>query len=143
MQKLTSSSDNYNAISELCVEIKGQPSTEGEQLLKIKDQDEWMTPIIRYLKEGWLPEDKTEVRKIQIRADHFVIIDDVLYKRDCSLLYLRCANTEEADYVLREIHRGNLWKSCWSKVFSKKDTQSRILLADFTEGCTRPHQSMQ
>ena len=58
------SSDDYNATSELCIEIRGQPSIEGEQVLKIKEQDEWMTPIIRHLKEGWLPKDKTEVRKI-------------------------------------------------------------------------------
>ena len=51
-------SNNYNATSKLCVEIKGQPSTEGEQVLKIKEQDEWVTPIVRYLKEGWLPKDK-------------------------------------------------------------------------------------
>ena len=57
-------SNNYNVISELCVEIKGQPSTEGEQVLTIKEQDEWMAPIVRYLKEGWLLEDKTEARKI-------------------------------------------------------------------------------
>ena len=85
MQKLDflarlASSDNYNVTSELCVEIRGQPSTEGEQVLKIKEQDEWMTPIVRYLKEEWLPEDKTEARKIQIRAAYFVIIDDVLYR---------------------------------------------------------------
>ena len=71
-----------------------------------------MTPIVRYLKEEWLPEDKTEVRKIQIRAAYFVIIDDVLYRRGYSLPYLRCANSEEADYVLRKIHEGKLWKSC-------------------------------
>ena len=54
-------SNDYNATSELCIEIRGQPSTEGEQVLKIKEQDEWMTPIVRYLKEGWLPEDKVEI----------------------------------------------------------------------------------
>ena len=63
-----------------------------------------MTPIVRYLKEEWLPEDKTEARKIQIRVAYFVIIDDVLYKRGYSLPYLRCANSEEADYVLHKIH---------------------------------------
>ena len=30
----------------------------------IKEQDEWMVPIVCYLKEGWLLEDKTEARKI-------------------------------------------------------------------------------
>ena len=63
-----------------------------------------MTPIVRYLKEEWLPEDKTEARKIQIRAARFLIIDDVLYKRGYSLPYLRCANSEEANYVLHKIH---------------------------------------
>ena len=61
-------SDDYNAAFELCVEMK------------IKEQDEWITPIVHYLKEGWLPEDKMEPRKIQIRAAHFIIIDDVLYR---------------------------------------------------------------
>ena len=65
-----------------------------------------MTAIVHYLKEGWLFDDKAETRKIQIRAAHFVIIDDMLYKRGYSLLYLRCASSEEADYVLYEIHKG-------------------------------------
>jgi len=73
-------SDNYNATFEICLEIRGQPSIEGEQVLKIKEQDEWMNPIVSYLKEGWLPKDKTKVRKIQIRVARFVIINDVLYK---------------------------------------------------------------
>ena len=65
-----------------------------------------MTPIIRYLKEGWLPENKAKARKIHIRAARFVIIDDVLYRQGYSLPYLRCANSKEADYVLYEIHEG-------------------------------------
>ena len=43
--------DDYNAPSELCIEIRGQSSTEGEQVLKIK-----------------------------VKATCFIIIDDVLYK---------------------------------------------------------------
>ena len=74
-------SDDYNATSELCVEIRGQPSTKGEQILKIKEQDEWMTPIVSYLKDGWLPKDKKEVRKIHIKIACFIIIiDHVMYK---------------------------------------------------------------
>ena len=65
-----------------------------------------MIPIVRYLKEGWLPNDKMEERKIQIKAAHFVIIDDVLYRQRYSLPYLRYASSEEVDYVLHEIHEG-------------------------------------
>ena len=32
-------SDDDNATSELCIEIRGQLSTEGEHVLKIKEQD--------------------------------------------------------------------------------------------------------
>ena len=98
--------DDYNATSELCIEIRGQPSIKGEQVLKIKEQDEWMTPIVHYLKEGWLSEDKMEARKMQIRVTRFILIDDVLYRRGYSLPYLRCANSEEANYVLCEIYEG-------------------------------------
>ena len=100
------SSNDYNATSKLCIEIRGQPSIKGEQVLKIKEQDEWMTPIVHYLKEGWLSEDKMEARKMQIRVTPFILIDDVLYRQGYSLPYLRCANSEEADYVLCEIHEG-------------------------------------
>ena len=65
-----------------------------------------MTPIVCYLKEGWLLEDKAEARKIQIRAAHFIIIDDVLYRRGYSLPYLRCTSSKEADYMLCEIYEG-------------------------------------
>lgn len=58
------SSDEYNIAPELCMEIKEQPSTEGKQVLAVKKQDNWMTPIIHFLKEGQLPEDKTEAWKV-------------------------------------------------------------------------------
>lgn len=88
------------------MKTRGQPSTEGEQVMKIQKQDKWMTLIIHYLKEGWLLEDRNEAQKIQVRVAHFVIIDDVLYKQGHSFPYLQCANKEEVDYILREIYEG-------------------------------------
>ena len=63
-----------------------------------------MAPIVHYLKEGWLLGDKMEAMKIQIKVACFVIIENVLYKCGYSLPYLKCANSEEVGYVLREIH---------------------------------------
>ena len=88
------------------METRGQPSTKGEQVLKIQEQDEWMTPIVCYLKEGQLSEDRKEVQKVQIRATRFIIIKDTLYRRGHSFIYLHCANKEEVNYVLQEIHEG-------------------------------------
>ena len=43
-----------------------------------------MTPIVLYLKDEWLLEDKDEAKKLRIRAPKYVIIDEVLYKRGFS-----------------------------------------------------------
>ena len=68
--------------------------------MKIQEQDKWMTPIICYLKEGQLLEDRNEARKVQIRATRFIIIKDTLYRLGHSLPYLHCVNKEKVNYVL-------------------------------------------
>ena len=84
-----------------------------------------MSPIVCYLKEGWLPKDKMEARKIQIRAARFVVIDDMLYRRGYSLPYLRCASSEEANYVLREIHKGICGNHTGARSLARKVLRAR------------------
>ena len=43
-----------------------------------------MTPIIIYLKDGRLPKNKDEARKLRIKAAKYFLMDEVLYKRDFS-----------------------------------------------------------
>ena len=62
--------------------------------------------MMAYLRSGILPDEKEAARKLKVQASRFVIIKDVLYKRELSRPYLRCLNYEEADYVMREIHEG-------------------------------------
>lgn len=73
-------SDDHNIYPELRVERREQPSTKGKQVLMVHKQDDWMIPIVHFLKEGQLSENRIEARKVQIRVVHFVIIDDVLYR---------------------------------------------------------------
>ena len=84
LARLASLNDHGQSL-ELCMETRGQPSTEGEQVPTVQKQGDWMTPIVHFLKEGRLLVNKTEARNVQIRAAHFIIIDDVLYKRGHSL----------------------------------------------------------
>uniref|UniRef100_A0A2N9J0B4 Uncharacterized protein n=1 Tax=Fagus sylvatica TaxID=28930 RepID=A0A2N9J0B4_FAGSY len=88
------------------LEIQGRPSIEEETVNSIKDNVSWMSPIVRYLKEGRLPTDKTEARKLRIRASHFQLLDGILYKMGFSRPHLRCLSPEEANYVIREVHEG-------------------------------------
>ena len=64
-----------------------------------------MTPIISYLKDGSLPEGKDEARRLRVQSATYVLLNDVLYKRGFSQPYLRCLSPDEANYVLREVHK--------------------------------------
>ena len=63
-----------------------------------------MTPIMAYLRDGRLPEERDEARKLRIRVAKYVFIDEVLYKRGFSQPSLRCLALDESNYVLREVH---------------------------------------
>ena len=87
-------------------EVQYVPSIDLPEVQQIEDRENWMTPIISYLKDGKLPEGKDKTRKFRVRAARYVLIDEVLYKRGFSQPYLRCLTPDEANYVLREIHEG-------------------------------------
>ena len=73
---------------------------------EIGAESNWTTPLVSYLRNDMLPDGKNAARKLKVQASRFVIIKDVLYKRDFSRLYLRCLGLKEADYVMREVHEG-------------------------------------
>ncbi|XP_022032429.1 uncharacterized protein LOC110933519 [Helianthus annuus] len=66
----------------------------------------WMTPIIQYLQEGILPENKAEVRKIQNKALFYEMNGGILYRRSFLGPLLRCVDPQDASYLIREIHEG-------------------------------------
>ena len=65
-----------------------------------------MDPIITYIKDGNLPADPAEARKVKVRLSRFTILNDMLYKGGFSQPYLKCLDLEHTEYVLREIHEG-------------------------------------
>ena len=73
---------------------------------QIENEENWMTPIVSYLKDERLSEGKDEARKLRVRAARYLLMDEVLYKRDFSQPYLRCLAPDKANYVLREVHEG-------------------------------------
>ena len=73
---------------------------------EVLNEGNWMAPIISYLKYGTLPEGKDEARKLRVRSARYVLLNDALYKRGFSQPYLGCLSSDEANYVLREVHEG-------------------------------------
>ena len=87
-------------------EIQYMPSIDLPEVQQIGGDENWMTPIVGYLKEGKLPQGRDEARKLRIKSARYVLMDEVLYKRGFSQSYLRCRAPDEANYVLREVHEG-------------------------------------
>ena len=65
-------------------EVQYVPSIDLPKVQQIEDRENWMTPIVSYLKDGKLPEGKDEARKLRVRAARYVLMDEVLYKRGFS-----------------------------------------------------------
>uniref|UniRef100_A0A151UDR6 Gypsy retrotransposon integrase-like protein 1 n=1 Tax=Cajanus cajan TaxID=3821 RepID=A0A151UDR6_CAJCA len=83
------------------------PSLDNKVVNTSNSEDQgWMTGIWGYLKEGVLPEDRDEARKMRMRSAKFVIIGDELFKRGISTPLLKCLTTPQAAYVIEEIHIG-------------------------------------
>lgn len=102
------SSASENLAPGIIIEHLPRPS------IKAKDKEvnmnslkpEWVSQIIRYLKNGQLLEDNEVAKKVKTRASRYLFLDDTLYKKSFTIPLLRCLSEEEADYVLREIHEG-------------------------------------
>ena len=63
-------------------------SIDLSEVQQIEDRENWMNPIVSYLKDGKLLEGKDEARKLRVRAARYVLMDEVLYKRGFSQPYL-------------------------------------------------------
>ena len=70
--------------------VQYMPSIDLPEMLQIEGDGNWMIPIVSYLKDGRLPEEKNEARKLKVKSARYVLIDEVLYKRGFSQPLLRC-----------------------------------------------------
>src|ERR1043165_4174335 len=92
---------------EVRVEVLEKPSVPPRQVHVIQTGNaSWMTPIKAFLSSGILPDDKSEARKIQHKALHYQLIDGTLYRRSYLGPLLRCVDSADTSFLLRDIHEG-------------------------------------
>ena len=74
---------------------------------QIRVEPSWMDPIMLFLKEDILPEEKSKSRKVQRKAPRFWLSNDQkLYKCSFSGLYLLCIHLEVSKLLLEKLHEG-------------------------------------
>ena len=67
----------------------------------------WMDPIVLFLKEDILPEEKSKVDKVRRKAHRFWLSkDQKLYKCSFSRPYSLCIHPEVSELLLKELHEG-------------------------------------
>ena len=86
--------------------VQFSPLIDPVDVQEIGFESNWTMPLVSYLKNNALPDDKEAARKLKVQAARFILIRYILYKRGFSHLYLRCLSPEEMDYVMREVHKG-------------------------------------
>ena len=74
---------------------------------KVRVGPSWMDPIVTFLKDDILPEEKSETKKIRRNATRFWLSEDhKLYKRSYFGPYLLCIHPETLEPLLEELHEG-------------------------------------
>ncbi|GKE20894.1 reverse transcriptase domain-containing protein [Tanacetum coccineum] len=94
---------------QVLVEILKEKSIQEMEVTTVVEEDgpTWMTPIIEYLKEGTLPDDRKEASKLRIKPRQYELLEGILYRRSFLKPWLRCVGPLQANYVIREIHEGS------------------------------------
>nr|GFA62547.1 reverse transcriptase domain-containing protein [Tanacetum cinerariifolium] len=108
LRKITSTSFAHLS-KQVLVEVLENKSIKEKEVATVIEEDgpTWMTQLVDYLKEGVLPRDKKEARKLHLKARQYELMEGVLHRRSFLTPWLRCVGPLQTDYVMREIHEGS------------------------------------
>ncbi|XP_042460058.1 uncharacterized protein LOC122043495 [Zingiber officinale] len=67
---------------------------------------DWRMVIVEFLQSRATSSDREEAQLLRKRAGRFTLIGDQLYKKAFSKPLLKCVSSEDAEYILQEVHQG-------------------------------------
>lgn len=89
------------------VKVLGQSSnSEPEEVELLEEKVTWMTPILVYLRDGILPADKNETRRLMYQLPIYLVDHNKLYIRGFSMPLLWCVAEPQSTTILKEVHEG-------------------------------------
>ncbi|XP_028068603.1 uncharacterized protein LOC114271192 [Camellia sinensis] len=94
----------------LMIKFLPRPSIEEPEVAELLCTDlgpSWMDPIIAFLKDRILPEEKKAAHKIRAKSERFWLSPSgALYKKSFTGPYLKCVHPTKVEAFLYEIHKG-------------------------------------
>ena len=77
-----------------------------EVMAKEEEEPDLMNPYKNFLFRRVLPPDESEAQRLKWKASYCVIHDSELFKREFTTPLLKCLNSQQVDYVMKELHEG-------------------------------------
>ncbi|XP_071739391.1 uncharacterized protein [Rutidosis leptorrhynchoides] len=72
-----------------------------------EEQPNWMEPILKYIRNDVLPNDKREAHLVRERAPMYIIQNEILYRKSYCGPMMRCVGPIEAEMIIDEVHNGS------------------------------------
>ncbi|GJX64245.1 reverse transcriptase domain-containing protein [Tanacetum coccineum] len=88
---------------QVLVKILKEKSIQEKEVTTVVEEDgpTWMTPIIEYLKEGTLPDNRKEASKLRIKAIQYKLLEGILYRRSAKLQMTKYYNARVRGVTFR------------------------------------------
>lgn len=113
MANLVAVTNKEGLIGQILFVLLEKLALEMEKVHQI--EEDWRTPITKYLTDGTLLKDCAESRKIRVRASRFCPIEWELYKCYISGPLLKCLGKQEAHATLEDLHDGHVGRHAGQK----------------------------
>ncbi|XP_071741719.1 uncharacterized protein [Rutidosis leptorrhynchoides] len=72
-----------------------------------EEQPNWMKPILQYIRNNVLPNDKREALLVRERAPMYIIQNDILYRKSYCGPMMWSVGLIEAEMIVDEVHNGS------------------------------------
>ncbi|XP_071687966.1 uncharacterized protein [Rutidosis leptorrhynchoides] len=85
-----------------------------------EEQPNWMEPILQYIHNYVLPNDKCEARLVRERAPMYIIQNNSLYRESYCGPMIQCVGPIEAEMIVDEVHNGSCALHSGYKIIAAK-----------------------
>ncbi|XP_071707961.1 uncharacterized protein [Rutidosis leptorrhynchoides] len=85
-------------------EIAQVPRSQNKKVDALKEQPNWMEPILQYIRNDILSSDKREASLVRERAPMYIIQNDILYRKSYCGPMMQCVGSIEVEMIIDEVH---------------------------------------
>nr|KYP48897.1 Retrovirus-related Pol polyprotein from transposon opus [Cajanus cajan] len=95
-------------------------SMEVEETSSSGSNATWITELLDFILHGKEPAEPLSAKNFRVQAARYSVIGGELYRRGFSTPLLKCLNSAQSDYILREIHQGICGSHSGARTLARK-----------------------